>query len=189
MLNRQYRMSQRVQYFSSREFYDGQLRPASGEVAGQRLSDLPGVDSGALPPELADPVSFVDPDGAATGNSNPTEAERVAETVASLREAGVDSDDIGVIAPFRAQVAEISKRVDGVTVDTVDRFQGSAKEVVVVSFVATGDLSSPIFEDHRRVNVALTRAKKALVLVGDESALRSVPFYERMLEWAAGGDR
>ena len=52
MLNRQYRMSQRVQYFSSREFYDGQLRPASGEVAGQRLSDLPGVDSGALPPEL-----------------------------------------------------------------------------------------------------------------------------------------
>jgi len=189
MLDRQYRMSQRVQYFSSREFYDGQLRPASGEVAGQRLSDLPGVDSGALPPELADPVSFVDPDGAATGNSNPTEAERVAETVASLREAGVDSDDIGVIAPFRAQVAEISKRVDGVTVDTVDRFQGSAKEVVVVSFVATGDLSSPIFEDHRRVNVALTRAKKALVLVGDESALRSVPFYERMLEWAAGGDR
>ena len=189
MLDRQYRMSQRVQYFSSREFYDGQLRPASGEVAGQRLSDLPGVDSGALPPELADPVSFVDPDGAATGNSNPTEAERVAETVASLRQAGVDYDYIGVIAPFRAQVAEISKRVDGVTVDTVDRFQGSAKEVVVVSFVATGDLSSPIFEDHRRVNVALTRAKKALVLVGDESALRSVPFYERMLEWAAGGDR
>jgi DNA replication ATP-dependent helicase Dna2 len=180
-------MSQRVQYFSSREFYDGQLRPASGEVAAQRLSDLRGVDADAVP--LRDPVTFVDPGGTAAGNSNPTEAERVAEIVASLRRAGVDPGDIGVIAPFRAQVAEISKRVDGVTVDTVDRFQGSAKEVVVVSFVATGDLSSPVFEDHRRVNVALTRAKKALVLVGDETALRSVPFYERMLEWAARAER
>jgi DNA replication ATP-dependent helicase Dna2 len=55
--------------------------------------------------------------------------------------------------------------------------------------VATGDLESPIFEDHRRVNVALTRAKRALALVGDEGALRSVPFYERMLEWAARPER
>ena len=94
-----------------------------------------------------------------------------------------------MLRDLRAQVAEISKRVDDVTVDTVDRFQGSANEVVVISFVATGDLQSPIFEDHRRVNVALTRAKKALVLVGDETALRSVPFYERMLEWAGGAER
>ncbi|PSP78279.1 AAA family ATPase [Halobacteriales archaeon QS_4_69_225] len=183
-LDRQYRMSQRVQYFPSREFYDGQLRPASGEVAGRRLADLPGVDPEALPSALSDPVSFVDPDGAAAGNSNPTEADRVAEVVDAFRAAGVDADDIGVIAPFRAQVAEISKRLDAATVDTVDRFQGSAKEVIVVSFVATGDLDSPIFDDHRRVNVALTRAKRALVLVGDEAALRSRPFYERMLEWA-----
>jgi DNA replication ATP-dependent helicase Dna2 len=56
--------------------------------------------------------------------------------------------------------------------------------VVVVSFVATGDLDGPIFEDTRRVNVALTRAKKALVLVGDAEALASEPFYARMLDWA-----
>jgi DNA replication ATP-dependent helicase Dna2 len=73
---------------------------------------------------------------------------------------------------------------DGVTVDTVDRFQGSSEEVVVISFVATGDLSSPIFEDYRRVNVALTRAKKALVLVGDADALASDDTYGRMVEWA-----
>ncbi|PSQ44611.1 AAA family ATPase [Halobacteriales archaeon SW_5_68_122] len=184
MLDRQYRMNQRVQYFSSREFYDGQLRPASGEVAAQRLGDLPGADVGDLPPDLRDAVSFVDPGGADEGNSNPIEADRVAEVVAAFREAGVAADDIGVIAPFRAQVAEISRRLPDVTVDTVDRFQGSAKEVIVVSFVATGELDSPIFEDYRRVNVALTRAKKALVLVGDAEALGSVPFYERMLEWA-----
>ena len=184
MLDRQYRMNQWVQYFSSREFYDGQLRPASGEVAAQRLGDLPGVDVETLPPELRDAVSFVDPGGTDEGNSNPIEADRVAELVAAFREAGVAAEDIGVIAPFRAQVAEISRRLPDVAVDTVDRFQGSATEVIVVSFVATGDLDSPIFEDHRRVNVALTRAKRTLVLVGDAEALGSVAFYERMLEWA-----
>ncbi|MDS0299204.1 AAA domain-containing protein [Halogeometricum sp. S1BR25-6] len=182
MLDRQYRMSQRIQAFSSAEFYDGALRPAGGEVAAQRLSDL-GVAESALPEELRDPVAFVDPGGSRVGNTNPAEADRVAELVDAYAAAGVDPDDIGVIAPFRAQVAEISKRTD-VTVDTVDRFQGSSKEVILVSFVAAGGLDGPIFEDHRRINVALTRAKKALVLVGDADALASDPFYARMLDWA-----
>jgi len=184
MLDRQYRMNQRIQYFPSREFYDGALRPATAEVAARRLDDLRGVDPKALPAEFYDPVSYVDPDGTATRNTNAQEADRVAGIVESFVAAGVDPGDIGVIAPFRAQVAEISRRTSGVTVDTVDRFQGSSKEVVIVSFVATEELSSPIFEDHRRVNVALTRAKRALVLVGDRAALGSVPFFERMLEWA-----
>ncbi|OYR59136.1 AAA domain-containing protein [Halorubrum halodurans] len=182
MLDRQYRMSQRIQAFASAEFYDGALRPATSEVAGQRLADL-GVDPDVLAPELTGGVGFVDPDGERDGNRNVREAERVAGIVDAYLAAGVDPDDVGVIAPFRAQVAEIGRRTD-VTVDTVDRFQGSSKEVVVVSFVATGDLDGPIFEDHRRVNVALTRAKKQLTLVGDATALGSDPFYGRMLEWA-----
>jgi DNA replication ATP-dependent helicase Dna2 len=125
----------------------------------------------------------VDPDGQRRGNTIPTEADRVAEVVESYVDAGADPDDIGVIAPFRAQVAAIGRRTDA-TVDTVDRFQGSAKEVIVVSFVATGSLDGPIFEDHRRVNVALTRARKALALVGDADALTTEPFYDRMLAWA-----
>jgi DNA replication ATP-dependent helicase Dna2 len=183
LLDRQYRMNQRIQAFPSREFYDGALRPATGEVAARRLDDLPGVDADRLPDPLRDPVSFVDPDGEREGNVNRTEADRVAAVVDAFRDAGVDPDDVGVIAPFRAQVAEIGERVD-VTVDTVDRFQGSSEEVIVVSFVATGEMDGPVFEDHRRVNVALTRAKRALVLVGDERALASEPFYERMLDWA-----
>jgi DNA replication ATP-dependent helicase Dna2 len=183
LLDRQYRMSQRIQYFPSEAFYDGKLRPATADIAGQRLGDLEGVDPDALSERLSDGVCFVDSDGHAAGNTNPVEADRVASIVGSFLEAGVDEADIGVIAPFRAQVAEISRRLSDVTVDTVDRFQGSSKEVIVVSFVATGELSSPIFEDHRRVNVALTRAKKALVLVGDREALGSAPFYGRLLEW------
>ena len=182
MLDRQYRMSQRIQAFASAEFYDGTLRPATPEVAGQTLADL-GVDPADLPAGLADGVGFVDPGGSRDGNRNVREAERVAEIVDAYVAAGVDADDIGVIAPFRAQVAEIGKRT-AVTVDTVDRFQGSSKEVIVVSLVASGDLDGPIFEDHRRMNVALTRAKKQLTLVGDAAALSSDPFYERMLDWA-----
>ncbi|WP_135828498.1 AAA domain-containing protein [Halorussus halobius] len=186
LLDRQYRMSQRIQSFASREFYDGELRPATGEVAGQRLADLPDVSVDELSPELRNGgVSFVDPDGRAEGNTNPEEADCVARVVEAFLAAGVDPTEVGVIAPFRAQVAEIGRRTpDGVTVDTVDRFQGSSKEVVVVSFVATDDLDSPIFEDYRRINVALTRAKKSLVLVGDEAALRTDEFYDRMVEWA-----
>jgi DNA replication ATP-dependent helicase Dna2 len=150
-------------------------------VARRSLADLADLD--ALPTGLDGGVTVVDPDGTRDGNRNVTEARQVAAIVDAYRAAGVDPEDIGVIAPFRAQVAEIGGRTD-VTVDTVDRFQGSAKEVIVVSFVATGTLDGPIFEDHRRVNVALTRAKRQLTLVCDTDALASDPFYARMLEWA-----
>jgi len=185
-LERQYRMAQAIQAFSSGEFYDGALRPATGDVAAQSVADLPGADPAALPAHLRDSVAFVDPDGTQEGNANPTEAAAVAEVVGDFVDAGVDPGDVGVIAPFRAQVAEIGGRApDEVVVDTVDRFQGSSKEVIVVSFVATGSLESPIFEDCRRANVALTRARKALVLVGDRAALESEDLYARMVEWAA----
>ncbi|MFB6107053.1 MAG: AAA domain-containing protein [Halobacteriaceae archaeon] len=186
LLDRQYRMAQRVQAFSSREFYDGQLRPADASVARRSLADLD-VDPAALPAgvDVDDPVSFCHVDGDGGTHTDAAEAERVGRLVAGYLDAGLDPADVGVIAPFRAQVGEIDRHVpEGVTVDTVDRFQGSSTEVVVVSFVATGAMDGPIFEDHRRLNVALTRAKRSLVLVGDETALASDPFYARMLDWA-----
>ncbi|WP_436934594.1 AAA domain-containing protein [Halovenus marina] len=185
LLDRQYRMAQRIQAYPSREFYDGALRPATGAVASQQVSDLPDVESDRLPAHLRDRVAFVDPGGTQKGHTNPAEAAAVTDAVESYLDAGVSEGEIGVIAPYRAQVAEIDRRVpEAVTVDTVDRFQGSSKEVIVVSFVATGSLESPIFEDYRRVNVALTRAKKALVLVGDADTLASDDTYARMVEWA-----
>jgi DNA replication ATP-dependent helicase Dna2 len=193
LLDRQYRMAQCIQSFPSEEFYDGQLRPATADVASRSLADLPNVSPSRLPAHLRGRVTFLDPDGGATGNANPAEAEAVLEVVEAYLGAGVEPGDVGVIAPYRAQVATIRGRLDGsategtaeVSVDTVDRFQGSSKEVIVVSFVATGDLEGPIFEDHRRMNVALTRAKRALVLVGDREALSSETTYARMVEWAA----
>ncbi len=185
MLDRQYRMNQRIQVFASTEFYDGQLRPATPEVAGRTLDDLEGVSRDVLPDTLSDPVSFVDVEGDRSQYTDGEEAARIADLIERYEDAGLDRSEIGVIAPFRAQVSEISSRVpDDVTVDTVDRFQGSSQEVIIVSFTATGSLEGPIFEDYRRINVALTRPKRALVLVGDAAALASDPVYERMLEWA-----
>ncbi|MDQ2049480.1 AAA domain-containing protein [Natronolimnohabitans sp. A-GB9] len=185
MLDRQYRMNQRIQAFASREFYDGQLRPAEPEVAARTLDDLEGVSRDALPEELRDPVAFVDVPGDDGQYTDSEEATRIADLIDTYENAGLERSEIGVIAPFRAQVSEIEKHVPAaVTVDTVDRFQGSSQELIVVSFTATGSLEGPIFEDYRRINVALTRPKRALVLVGDSTALASDPVYERMLEWA-----
>ncbi|AXR80544.1 AAA domain-containing protein [Natrarchaeobaculum sulfurireducens] len=185
MLDCQYRMNQRIQYFASQEFYDGELRPAEPAVAGRTLDDLEGVTRDALPEQLRDPVAFVDVEGDGSRYTDDVEAARIAELIETYADAGLAYDDIGVIAPFRAQVSTISKHVpDAVAVDTVDRFQGSSQELIIVSFTATGQLEGPIFEDYRRINVALTRPKRALVLVGDSRALESDPVYARMLEWA-----
>jgi DNA replication ATP-dependent helicase Dna2 len=185
MLDRQYRMAQRIQAFPSQEFYDGELRPANIDVASQRLADLDSVTTDNLPAYLQDQVTFMDVDGAIKRNTNAAEADQVAEIVATFETAGVSRDDIGVIAPFRAQVAEIARRVpSGVAVDTVDRFQGSSEEVIIISFVATESLDSPIFDDHRRLNVALTRPRKALVLIGQAATLKNDEVYDRMLTWS-----
>jgi DNA replication ATP-dependent helicase Dna2 len=184
-LDRQYRMAQAIQAFPSREFYDGNLRPATGEVASRRIDDL--SQDGQLPADMCSPVSFHHVEGDESRHTDAREAERIEEVVAAYESAGVSREDVGVIAPFRAQVTEIDQRLpEDVTVDTVDRFQGSSQEVIVVSFVASGDLSGPLFEDERRLNVALTRAKRALVLVGDREALGSRDLYARMVEWAEG---
>jgi DNA replication ATP-dependent helicase Dna2 len=186
MLDKQYRMAQRIQAFPSQEFYDGELRPANIDVASQHLAELDSVATDTLPAYLQDQVTFVNVDGEMTGNTNAAEADQVTEIVTEFEAAGVSREDVGVIAPFRAQVAEIARRVPpGVTVDTVDRFQGSSKEVIIISFVATERLDSPIFDDHRRLNVALTRPRKALVLVGNAETLGKDEVYNRMLAWSA----
>ncbi|MFW5929790.1 MAG: AAA domain-containing protein [Halobacteriota archaeon] len=189
-LRRQYRMAARIQAFSAMEFYDGDLIPASEDVARRSLDDLDGVDVARLPEALDDTVCFVDVESSDEGNVSVAEARRVADVINDLVEAGVRESDVGVIAPFRAQASEVRARVpEGVAVDTVDRFQGSSSEVVVVSFAASGDLESPVFDDERRLNVALSRAKRLLVLVGDVEVLSSRPLYARMVDWAEGGNR
>jgi ATP-dependent RNA/DNA helicase IGHMBP2 len=190
-LDVQYRMHEAIMTFSSREFYGGTL-VADESVRGHRLCDLPGVETNAL---TEAPVTFVDTAGAGyeeerepEGESrlNAREADLVVGKVRALLEAGVRAEDVGVIAPYSAQVRLLRERlgVAGLEVDSVDGFQGREKEAIVLSLVrsnAEGEVG--FLADVRRTNVALTRARRKLLVVGDSATLSALPFYTRLFEY------
>lgn len=191
LLTVQYRMHEAVMAFSSREFYAGELR-ADPSVSGHLLRDLPGV---AAEPLTETPVEFIDTAGAGydeetepDGESrlNPQEAELVGRKVRALLEAGVAAADVAVIAPYAAQVRLLREKlpIAGLEIDSVDGFQGREKEAVVLSLVrsnAEGEIG--FLADVRRMNVALTRARRKLLVVGDSATLSAHPFYKRLFEY------
>lgn len=205
-LDVQYRMHASIMGFSSAEFYDGTL-VAAPEVAGRLLSDLPGI---AADDWTATPVHFIDTAGASfdeelepDGESrrNPGEADVVQRVVGLLVDHGLPAREIGVIAPYAAQARLLrerfaavhaaaadrqigSGRFEGLEIDTVDGFQGREKEAIVISLVrsnATGEIG--FLGDVRRMNVALTRARRKLVVVGDSATLAHHDFYQRLLDY------
>jgi superfamily I DNA and/or RNA helicase len=192
LLTVQYRMHEAIMGFSNAEFYGGEL-VADASVAGHRLCDLSGVRS-ELPTE--NPVQFIDTAGASydeeleedTGSRrNHQEADLAARKVRQLLEAGVGAHQIGVIAPYRAQVRALRERlseVSGIEIDSVDGFQGREKEAIIVTFVRSNPKGEIGFlEDVRRTNVALTRARRKLIAIGDSATLSHHPFYQRMLSY------
>jgi superfamily I DNA and/or RNA helicase len=190
----QYRMHEAIMAFSSREFYEGELS-ADASVRAHRLSHLPGVTPGPL---TETPVEFLDTAGAGydeelepEGESrcNLQEAELVCGKVQALLEAGVAPTDIAVITPYAAQVRLLRERlrISGLEVDSVDGFQGREKEAVVLSLVRSnpeGDVG--FLADVRRMNVALTRARRKLLVIGDSATLAAQPFYRRLFEYIEG---
>lgn len=175
-LSTQYRMHEAIAAFPNAAFYEDRL------VHGQRNRTW---TIGSL-----DPLVALDVDGEEGRTSmgsyyNRPEATRVVEEVERLLEHGVVADDIGVITPYTGQVAIVradlfdavgESTAERVKIDTVDSFQGGEREAVVVSFVRSneegniGFLDFPL-EGPRRLNVALTRAQKRLVLIGDWDTL------------------
>lgn len=188
-LNVQYRMHEAIMQFSSRHFYDGELQ-AHESVRGHLLCDLPGVAANLL---TQTPVQFIDTAGASFdeqdepgGESrlNPQEADLVCRQVRGLLDAGVPAAAIAVISPYSAQVRLLREKlaVPGLEVDSVDGFQGREKEAVVLSLVRSNAEGSVGFlADVRRMNVALTRARRKLLVVGDSATLSCHPFYEGLL--------
>lgn len=93
---------------------------------------------------------------------------------------GVNASDIGVICPFRAQIRLLEECMSlsawkrgGLEVSTIDRYQGRDKSVIVLSFVKSNDNGSvgKLLKDFRRINVAVTRAKYKLIMIGSYSTL------------------
>ena len=177
--------------FPSAEFYDGDLQ-ADAAVRCHRLCDLPGVGQHPLTTE---PICFIDTAGAGfeeerepDGESllNRAEARLVCGQVRELLELGVAPGDVAVIAPYSGQVRLLHEQlpVAGLEIDSVDGFQGREKEAVVISLVrsnAEGEIG--FLADVRRMNVALTRARRKLLVIGDSATLGGHPFYGRLVSY------
>jgi superfamily I DNA and/or RNA helicase len=187
----QYRMHASIMDFSSSEFYEGEL-VADASVAGHKLRDLPDV---AQNPLTATPIEFIDTAGAGfdeerepDGESrlNPQEGELVIRKLNALLEAGLAPHQVAVITPYAAQARWLRERVKapGLEIDSVDGFQGREKEAIVMSLVrsnVTGEIG--FLADVRRMNVALTRARRKLLVIGDSATLSSDPFYRRLFDY------
>ena len=180
----QRRMNEAIMHFPSRAMYGGRLR-AHPSVAGWKLDE--------------EPLLFVDTAGTGFEEGTPEgsdsrhnegEAALVAREVERVLALGVTPGDVAVISPYDAQVQRLRQvlaaRVEqGLEVDSVDGFQGREKEAVVVSLVRSNDLGEVGFlSDVRRMNVAITRARKKLVVVGDSATVARHPFYESFVRHA-----
>jgi len=152
LLDTQYRMHPQIMDISNRLFYGGRLRAG---ITGQERRPPDGL-----------PVVFIPVESRRDGRSNPEEAGVVVDIVRSLtRDFGVAPESIGVVSPFRAQVVLLRQMLNGVgvAVDTVERFQGGERDIMILSFVRSRGTGF-VFDD-RRLNVAITRARRKLVLV------------------------
>ncbi len=191
MLNVQYRMHQEIMAFSSDVFYEGNLQ-ADETVRSALLADLPQVTSTPL---TTTAIHFIDTAGASydeeqepDGESrmNPLEAELVLKKVDELLECGVPPTDIAVISPYSAQVKLLRDRIKRpeIEIDSVDGFQGREKEAVIVSLVRS-NLEGEVgfLADTRRMNVAMTRARRKLIVIGDSATITAHPFYEKMVKY------
>jgi DNA replication ATP-dependent helicase Dna2 len=193
-LRRQYRMHPVICEFASREFYDGSL-VTEGE-AETALLELAEPVRGPVAPVLdpAHPMVFVDvpkeSGAAALGKASVLQALATARLAAVLRRAGMPSGELGVIAPYRAQVAAIRQRLaaegeDAIMVDTVDRFQGGERQVILFSFGGETPRGLQFLADPHRLNVALTRAQRKLILLGNRRQLEQEPLLRRLLAYCA----
>ena len=193
LLEVQYRMNERIMGYSNRYFYEGKLK-AGAEVA-QRT--LPGVS-------LAESVTFIDTAGTGfeeklhprfKSRYNDGEVDILIEHLLLLRGSippEYPLPKIAVISPYREQVVRAEERLEDtpglvgldITVNTVDGFQGRERAVVYLSLVRSNTRGEIGFlSDYRRMNVALTRAKMQLVVIGDSATIGNDKFFAGLLEY------
>lgn len=190
-LDVQYRMHRDIMNFSSAEFYENSLT-ADPTIATHLLDDLPSVTAAEL---TGTAVTFIDTAGASydeeveqDGDSrlNPMEAQIIGEKAQALLDAGLAAGDLAIISPYSAQVKLLRQRLKGleIEIDSVDGFQGREKEAILVSLVRSNrDGEIGFLEDVRRMNVALTRARRKLIVIGDSATITSHPFYQRLVTY------
>ncbi len=202
-LDTQYRMNEKIMQFSNKQFYDNKLI-ASETVANWEL-ELP----------FASPIEYIDTAGCGFMEEiNPkTESkfnageyfiirEHFLQFTGQLAEKNMELPSIAIISPYRAQCIYIKDEMEKdekcadfvplISIDTIDSFQGQERDVIYISLVRSNEKSEIGFlSDYRRMNVAMTRAKKQLIVIGDSATIGNDKFYGAFMDYVdkVGGYR
>lgn len=212
MLTRQGRMHHDISLFPSREFYNGLLKEVpcphqNGQLPTQGRG-VNGIDDLLSTRRIA----FIAADTPKTSPSdkvNPIEARMIAAIVVRIYQARstmeFDVDrTVGVIVPYRNQIAAVRKALDeygipllrDITIDTVERFQGSQRQTIIYGFTVQrryqlSFLTDNVFFDpidsksiDRKLNVAMTRAEEHLIMIGNPHLLAYEPIFEKLMTFA-----
>ena len=206
LLKIQYRMNEQIMRFSSDWFYHGQVESApSVRHRGILDYDIPiewrqaSIDDEGTPPA----EEFV---GESFGRINKTEAQLTLDTLQRYFEkigkqrVLEERIDVGVISPYRAQVQYLRQQLRKreffkpfrhlISVNTVDGFQGQERDIIVISLVRSNDEGQIGFlRDLRRMNVAITRARMKLIIMGNASTMTRHPFYRKLYEYVQSLNR
>ena len=188
MLETQYRMHPDIVKFSSDYFYDSQLKTVDDVILRERGKD-------------SDHFLFIDTAG--TGFTEKVKKQTLSTyndeeallLVTHLANNLSLDESIGVIAPYKAQVEVISKLIqesasfdavrDQMSINSVDAFQGQERDVIYIGLTRSNDKNEIGFlKEHRRMNVAMTRAKTRLVIIGDSGTLGKDQFYNAIIDYA-----
>ncbi|MBR0433960.1 MAG: AAA family ATPase [Bacteroidaceae bacterium] len=209
LLTRQGRMHPIIADFPNRAFYEGRLAavpcPHQQEVLPPSHDNDNSIDSILASQRIAF-IATPLPDDTLSEKVNMAEAEMIAAAVVSIyRQEDEDFDvlrTVGVIVPYRNQIAAIRTAIDHygisclheITIDTVERFQGSQRDYILYGFTIRRRyqlqfLTSNTFEENgrlidRKLNVAMTRARKHLLLFGNPDLLRHAPVFAQLIAFA-----
>ena len=204
LLKMQYRMNEEIMRFSSDWFYGNQVESAP-EVKYRSILDLDipmsWIDTSQFEfPEDSD-ISFKETlVGESFGRINKAEAEltllALEQYFEKIGKARILDErlDVGVISPYRAQVQYLRRLLKNkeffkpfrhlISVNTVDGFQGQERDIILISLVRANDEGQIGFlRDLRRMNVAITRARMKLIILGDASTMTRHPFYKKLYEY------
>lgn len=196
LLKMQYRMNEQIMKFSSEWFYHGMVESAP-TVSHRGILDYDTPMMWIDTAECDGKEEFV---GENFGRINRAEAELTLQTLQQyLEKIGKqrileESIDVGIISPYRAQVQLLRKELrkreffrpyrHQLTVNTVDGFQGQERDIILISLVRSNDGGDIGFlRDLRRMNVAITRARMKLIILGSSETMTSHPFYKKLYEY------
>lgn len=194
MLTIQYRMHELIMNWSSKELYNNKIK-AHSSVADHMLYDIEEVkrSSSTEPTIILIDTTGCDMEEVKDEEESTMNEGEAAVSIAHAKllvESGVRASDIGIITPYAAQVTCLKMmrnkdtKLKDLEISTVDGFQGREKEAIIISMVRSNSKKEVGFlSDHRRMNVAVTRARRQCCLVCDVETVSNDKFLKRLVEY------